>query len=394
LDITNQELIDPDNWALCHRLAIITGREKLFLDSCDRLFERILTEAIEGGAAFDLIVKCFSMKFHSAIERRLSVALEQRMPSCGNEIGFLLAKTIDLTFRKLKFLVMESLLQGFVRIFRILPNKELFLSFHRRNLVARLLSGRKFCLLADLRLQTLARLPKVGSLLSDFRSSQSIVDAFESPSNVVRFTVIDSTLFQQTREIRPKFPAAIQDSIAAFEGFYTKKRAHVKIDWSIEFSTCKISYHLRHGKARSIKCPAIHGLFFLSLDKECNTVAALAEKIGVTVNQVEQVCRWLGKANIVDIDVGGVISVDLSKTGICLDLRMDVNVIESRRPNDGPVIDAQIVRHVKQHGTITIAALWEMMGEDEEVIRKRIDLLVKRRLLAEAGDGTISFCGD
>jgi hypothetical protein len=132
----------------------------------------------------------------------------------------------------------------------------------------------------------------------------------------------------------------------------------------------KLSYRLQHGNAQLIKCPAIHALFFLSLDKECNTVAALAEKIGVTVNEVEQVCRWLRKANIVDIDVGGVISVDLSRTGIRLDLRMDVNVIESRRPNDGPIIDAQIVRHVKQDGTITIAALWEMMREDEEVIRK------------------------
>jgi hypothetical protein len=222
LDIANQELIDPENWALSHRLAIITNREKLFLDSCDRLFERIVTEAIERRAAFDLIVKCFSMKFHSAIERRFSLASEQRMPSCGNEIGFLLAKTIDLTFRKLKFLVMESLLHGFVRIFRTLPNKELFLSFHRRNLAARLLSGRKFCLLADLRLQTLARLPKIGSFLSDFRSNQSIVDVFESPSNVVQFAVIDSALFQQTREIRPTFPAAIQDWIAVFESFYTK----------------------------------------------------------------------------------------------------------------------------------------------------------------------------
>jgi hypothetical protein len=53
-------------------------------------------------------------------------------------------------------------------------------------------------------------------------------------------------------------------------------------------------------------------MFFLSLGNECNAVAALAEKIGVTINQVEQSCCELRKAKIVGIGIGGVISLDLS----------------------------------------------------------------------------------
>jgi hypothetical protein len=140
--------------------------------------------------------------------------------------------------------------------------------------------------------------------------------------------------------------------------------------------------------------PAIHGLFFLSFSKECNTVAALAEKIGVAVGQVEQLCRQLRKAKIVDICARGVISVDLSGAGVRLELPMEVNASESPLSSHGPIIDAQIMRVVKQHGTIGVAALCVMLREDEEVIWTRIDLLVKRRLVVDAGDGTISLCGD
>jgi hypothetical protein len=79
LNETDQELSELDNWAFCHRLQIIARKEKLFLDSYDCLFERIVTEAIEGGAALHLIVGCFWIKFHSAIERRLSVTFQQNV---------------------------------------------------------------------------------------------------------------------------------------------------------------------------------------------------------------------------------------------------------------------------------------------------------------------------
>jgi hypothetical protein len=68
-DGTDRELSELDNSAFCHRLPIVARRDKLFLDSCDCLCERIEIGAIEWGDAFDLIVTCFWAKFHSAIER-------------------------------------------------------------------------------------------------------------------------------------------------------------------------------------------------------------------------------------------------------------------------------------------------------------------------------------
>jgi hypothetical protein len=123
--------------------------------------------------------------------------------------------------------------------------------------------------------------------------------------------------------------------------------------------------------------PHISWDFLLSFTNECNTVAASAEKIGVTVSQVEQVCCEVRKAKMVNIGVGGLISLDLS--GICIrfELLMEVNVSESPLPNDGPFIDAQNVRQVEQHETIPVASLWEMSRADDEGILRRIDLYVK-----------------
>jgi hypothetical protein len=90
-----------------------------------------------------------------------------------------------------------------------------------------------------------------------------------------------------------------------------------------------------------LRCP-FRGVISI-FRKECNTIIALTEKIGIPVKPFERVCRGLRKAKIVDIDAGGVISVDSSRICVRFELRMESNVSESPWPINDPITESQIV---------------------------------------------------
>jgi hypothetical protein len=275
----------------------------------------------------------------------------------------LLAREIHRKFVKLRYFVPESLLKLYSQWYRILPARELFLALHRDLLIQRLLLGRKWSVLADARFQSIANLPRIGEILSDFEKSERIVEQFSNPIGCLHLSVVDNSFFTHRLSGITIWPSEIRTVLTAFGEFFSEKRRRNTLNWDLQLSSCRIEV-----ASVRLRCSALCGIFLLAASKTRKTRSEIANETMIPLPQIEELCLMLEKREFLRYDEKKRIEIDVSnvKGKICFPLSSSLK--ESTEPNQFAVFDAKLVRILKERGKLSPEALLAYVNAELPVI--------------------------
>jgi hypothetical protein len=384
------EMMSKDELVILHRLASIAEDETALIRKIAGQLVHGFELQAKSGNPFRLMMRYFKARLPLSIRHTITQFCQNWATANGDMCSSFLAREIDRKFRKLRYFVPESTIVLYSEFYHMLPIKGLFVELHRDLLVQRLLLRRKYTTLADWRLQAITKLPRAGDILADYAESESIVRQFENSLSGIRLSVFDSAFFVHRVIVDGAWPVAVWAALDAFREFYHSKRRHRRLQWDMQLSSCKIV-------ASSVKifCSAICGIILLVTVRSPKTSPVIAKATGIPLSKVEEICRSLMKLKAVRLDRQNRIEVDLSRLEGRLCVPMTFSLPVSKTPDRSMVVDAKLVKLVKNRGSVPMADLVALVAEslvvpiDKEAVAERVQDLRLRGILMEDGLGNI-----
>ena len=360
-------------------------------DLLDTVISEIVENAYKASNPFVFLIEYRALELPEVVKLRLDRVVRKRVETNSRENGVYLAHCIHILFRSLQFYIDHRKLESIQTWFDMLSDRGPFLSYHKNNLIKRLISDNSYAVTSDLELQKLLRLPILDSLIVDYMETKSLTKEISVSSPVVSFHVFNSCYVPWSCEFEPVLPSEICSALQTFETEFKGRRKSTKLRWDYELTRCVLS--VRNCTLKRIKCNALTVVVLMALPSAKNK-QEIAKRTGLDASKVDEVITVLEKMRVIEKHgkrwVFSVASQSKLKIPFSITFRQEPSIANAYS------VDARLIQIIKMRQHISEAGLIrEYQSVDDQIddnfLQTRIRRLIEKQLIYADNSGVLSF---